>query len=694
MLGCGGFRLITACVVGLMTTHVTSPWLRAQAPESRAALIARAQVWASADIRNMDVRRGPTGSDAFAPSATVRCDYVDKDLEGNSPKFVCRVGGPAKEGPHDNAHASGPAKAGSPDDVKVKFGVDNGEVYGEVVASRLLWALGFGADRMYPVSVICRGCPPEIGGELLADGGRLIQPAVIERKITAEDLPAGIDPAWSWPELDLIDEHAGGAPRAHRDALKLLAAFIQHSDTKPEQQRMVCLDASGRCERPFMMLNDVGLTFGRANVMNANAIASVNLEQWASAPVWKGAEGCIANLPRSFTGTLKDPPISEEGRRFLARLLARFSAAQRRDLFEAARVDLRARASGEAGAKATQIERWVATFNRKEAEIAGRRCAEPWSGGVPLAFQTEPVLWVQSWASPLVTRVMNGISLLGYTPSYIALAIVLAFGFRVRAAAGLLLLIALTAALTQATKIIVSSPRPDVVDARVVNLGVFQQASDEDSEPAGVVNFSETFGFPSGHVAATTAFLMGLALLFRWRWAWTAMLIWIPLMALSRVYLGRHFVGDVLGGVAVAIVATAIAILWWKLPHLEHPARGWRVARRGLYTGAGLAVLAFIAGMPPAYESGRLIGFSIGALLVARGAVSYDNVPITVRVRRIALASLLYAVMWWGTSPVVEMLAGFRAPVAALMAGALPATILLPGPLYLERWFARPKVPM
>ena len=116
------------------------------------------------------------------------------------------------------------------------------------------------------------------------------------------------------------------------------------------------------------------------------------------------------------------------------------------------------------------------------------------------------------------------------------------------------------------------------------------------------------------------------------------------------------------------------------------------MARRALYTGAGLATLALIAGIPPAHESGRLIGFSIGALLIARGAASYDDAPMGVRVRRIALASLLYILTWWGTSEVIEVLAGFHAPVGALMAGALPATVLLPGPLYLERWFARQKV--
>ena len=88
-------------------------------------------VWRPTDVRAIDFRKGPGGPGSFAWNATVYCDYIDKQLEGRSPKFACEV-------------APG-------DEVKVKFGGTNGEVYGEVLATRLLWALGFGADRMYPV---------------------------------------------------------------------------------------------------------------------------------------------------------------------------------------------------------------------------------------------------------------------------------------------------------------------------------------------------------------------------------------------------------------------------------------------------------------------------------------------------------------------------------------------------------------
>ena len=83
-----------------------------------------------------------------------------------------------------------------------------------------------------------------------------------------------------------------------------------------------------------MMLNDVGLTFGKANIFNKNEPGSVDLKAWSSMPIWKGKSGCEGNLPNSFSGSLDNPRISEEGRKFLADLLVQLSDGQIRDLFE------------------------------------------------------------------------------------------------------------------------------------------------------------------------------------------------------------------------------------------------------------------------------------------------------------------------------------------------------------------------
>jgi len=105
----------------------------------RRELLKRAQVWAPTDIPSMDLRLGRQGREAFQPGQEVTCDYVyDEDLPGTSRKFNCAI---TKD-----------------DVVKVRYGEENGKVEGEVLATRLLWALGFGADAVYPVRVRCRGC--------------------------------------------------------------------------------------------------------------------------------------------------------------------------------------------------------------------------------------------------------------------------------------------------------------------------------------------------------------------------------------------------------------------------------------------------------------------------------------------------------------------------------------------------------
>ncbi|HUR19584.1 MAG TPA: hypothetical protein VMZ90_02165, partial [Vicinamibacterales bacterium] len=314
--------------------------------------IRRAQVWRATNISAMDIKTGPAGPGAFAAEETVNCTYLEKKMTGRSPKFTCVI-------PPD-------------DEVKVKFGHDNGEVYAEVAATRLLWALGFGADRMYPVKVVCKGCPAQAVGTDVA---------VIERKMTGTEIESDIETGWAWRELDLVDPEKGGAPLAHRDALKLLAVFLQHTDSKAVQQRLLCLDAKDPkdkadakvkdCKETFMLIQDTGLTFGHATGSNRSGTESTSLQQWAATPIWKDPARCVTNMRKSMTGTLKYPTISEEGRKFLAGLLTQLTDQQLRDLFEVARF---ARRPAQPDRPATTTDQWVEAFKRKRTEIVDHVC--------------------------------------------------------------------------------------------------------------------------------------------------------------------------------------------------------------------------------------------------------------------------------------------------------------------------------
>lgn len=316
---------------------------------ARLAMLHRAQVWVPTDVSTMNLRDGPPGDHSFAPGATVACDYAVHARNGRTPKFHCTL-------------ANGK-------NVKVKYGAGNSEVYGAVIATRLLWALGFGADAQYPVIVVCRGCSRDPWhNPSPAEGTVTFDPAIIEDSFNGKPIETHDSSGWTWDELDRVDASRGGAASAQRDALTLLAVMMQHTDNKAEQQRLVCLDRSWipgqTCERPFMYLHDVGLTFGKASLLNGDE-SGVNFGDWAKHHIWKDRDGCVGNLRRSVSGTLGDPEISEAGRAFLADLLVQLTDDQLRDLFTVARVERRSNAS---------VESWVMAFKRTREQIVQHHC--------------------------------------------------------------------------------------------------------------------------------------------------------------------------------------------------------------------------------------------------------------------------------------------------------------------------------
>jgi hypothetical protein len=208
--------------------------------DAREAFLRSAQLWTPTHTSELDIRSGPPGPTAFRPDELVTCDFVPTPHAGSSKKFNCRLD--------------------SGDVVKVRYGADNPEVEGSVLATRLLWALGFGADAAYPVRVICRGCSDDPWNKHdTFEGSNVFDIATIERRPPGHEMQG--DPAgWAWRELDVVDDASGGAPRAQRDALKLLAVFMQHTDNKAEQQSLHCLpgglERDGPCTKPFLILHE------------------------------------------------------------------------------------------------------------------------------------------------------------------------------------------------------------------------------------------------------------------------------------------------------------------------------------------------------------------------------------------------------------------------------------------------------
>jgi hypothetical protein len=347
--------------------------------------LAMAQVWKPTDVRKMSVYMGPQRGSVIQPNSIVTCRYIEWEgpPSGSQPKFNCKL-----------------TKTG--EKVRIKYGKKSPEIYSEVAATRLFWALGFYADEVQPVKVRCLGCP-EVNPFRPAAGerrvNRMIPYAILERRFQGEIIESKEDEGWSWKELDKVDFKKGGATLAQIDALKLLAVLVQHGDQKPQQQRIACYkkdlvdpdrDGIASCKQPVLMIQDLGATFGRAD-FETSPEAKINLDQWMDVPIWnplKEAEQyertkhrmCVSTLTPSIAAHdegLHDPVIREEGRKFLAGLLSQLSEKQIHDIFRVARVEsLDQTIPVKGGERAESAQDWVATFLEKRKQIVDRSCPE------------------------------------------------------------------------------------------------------------------------------------------------------------------------------------------------------------------------------------------------------------------------------------------------------------------------------
>ena len=292
-------------------------------------------------------------------------------------------------------------------------------------------------------------------------------------------------------------------------------------------------------------------------------------------------------------------------------------------------------------------------------------------------LDTSFVLWLQQWASPALTEIMRAVSLWGYVPSCLAVAIVCGFGGRLRLGVTLILAIVFADAMTVAAKGAFASPRPHAVDARVRTLGAFESGLPPMATGTSVP--ADDFGFPSGHVATTAAWALGLAWSRRKSWQLGVAATWVALMALSRMYLGRHFPADVLGGLVVGVAALALARL-----ELSPAGGGISTLSAGTRTALGVSLIVavalaalFGAGLG-AHDAGRFCGL-VGAtlLLIHTPRTLDDSVPLATRMARMAMALVLLGVALWSSIWTITTVPGLAVVSTMAVSAALHASVLL-----------------
>lgn len=303
--------------------------------------------------------------DGLAAPITCVANPRAKEGSGTTPKFYCSVPGVVDENGDLVRYKVKPHFKGQSPDKR------NGEIYGEFLSSRFSKALGFFADDEWVADVTCPDCEKSLTSKFQGAPFSPFQPAA------GIELPLGrgIDVKCNNKDSGALASSLekllkSGGNRAEIDAFKLWLAFIDHGDTKTDNQKFACLDskknANGtrmcKSDRAVYYVSDMGSTFGHSSAS----------EKKARLEAWKGKDPIKVDGGRCHTTGKKvgNTKISEAGRLLLADGLQRLLDAEKTDNL-ITRV-FRASRNGE---RDQPPEAWTAEFVRKARTIIKARCS-------------------------------------------------------------------------------------------------------------------------------------------------------------------------------------------------------------------------------------------------------------------------------------------------------------------------------
>lgn len=241
---------------------------------------------------------------------------------------------------------------------------------------------------------------------------------------------------------------------------------------------------------------------------------------------------------------------------------------------------------------------------------------------------------IQQFDPPGWSLLMRFISSLGMVPFLLTIIYAVCFGFDFRRGVVMLNILAWTALFTNLLKAEFDYPRPPDLSENISNH--IPAKNDWKESPAELGFFQwiphkilaetrnddwDRQGFPSGHTSTQTALWLSFIILFRKPWVyWTGGSI-IVLTMLSRMYLGMHFLADVLAGLVLGVFISLLFLRYIKDTRFyTKRTQNFKTLK---FLGFPLLLIPFIGFFNPHFV-GSLIGINAAVLL----QLQLKNVPI------------------------------------------------------------------
>lgn len=291
-------------------------------------------------------------------------------------------------------------------------------------------------------------------------------------------------------------------------------------------------------------------------------------------------------------------------------------------------------------------------------------------------FQTEINHFFQSFAFDELTAFMQLITALGYLEFFMGFLIILLLGIDFKKAFVLFMVLMWTAAITFFFKDYFNLPRPFHVDNTI-------KLFDKKLPDNAVFNFSKRGargfigkldddvlattrqaeglqnGFPSGHSSIAIAFWGAIILLFRKKWVTAIAVALMILIPISRLYLGVHFLADVLGGITLGAIILGV---FYQI--ILKPQKLQAYLQRdhysfGLNTPTTLLILPPLLLLLILSEEvyillAFMLGFGLGFLLLAQKGLPSSEGTVVERIGRTVLGALIFAGVGFVLSQIAE----------------------------------------
>jgi len=264
------------------------------------------------------------------------------------------------------------------------------EVFTEVAASRIMWALGFPADHVYPVgSASCIGCGSDPFSNDLSDNKASLKDAPVTFKVVSAEREAPWDAikpdgdeTWTWSDAAKFysDGTWSHQQKVEYDAYRLALGLIHYHNAIAQQNRVVCAEwgpkVSGQprpCKQPMIFVQDLGSTFGKAksglDLFGTNPRGSFSA--WEPQTVFTNPQKC--ELRATLEG---DKQVLQEARDLMVQRLTRLDAVTVKSIFRTARFQMmdqkqirNLRDKGSANAEDAALDQWTNTFIKRIDEI-------------------------------------------------------------------------------------------------------------------------------------------------------------------------------------------------------------------------------------------------------------------------------------------------------------------------------------